>query len=389
MSNSLIRNWQEDTIVIQCNFCAIEVGEAAASDTELPALLQAHVPQGAHLFLVQRDAKVPPEEIEELREVLDSLEIPLASDVPLNPDDVATWVFPVLDEVAPPKYVGPTDDDVAAVKHQLAQNQVKSFELNREIEQLQAIISALQETAARPGEETAAPTTMVAAFNELQFSKHWQAVAATPGAKAVHRMMAETYYLNEATQSHVEGLLHTLLLGMRDDPDTLQPVLNAAQKLPTGVTSVFALSKMCVAYMEHCVASGALDRTPLVALDYARYVQRYELLEDAYANQLKTMRDSKERNSQLEVDVSIAFEEALIAVLRDGGKQGPPPPQQWDMSPGEAAAADTVQAAWQEMLKRGNEGFQNFLDQWAPWQALVRGRQARLAEERRAQQAMN
>jgi hypothetical protein len=61
----------------------------------------------------------------------------------------------------------------------------------------------------------------------------------------------------------------------------------AEEQLTTGMTSVFALSKMCIAHMEHRVASGVLDDKPLVALDFAPCVQRYKLLEDAYANQLK------------------------------------------------------------------------------------------------------
>ncbi|WP_162589202.1 hypothetical protein [Variovorax sp. RA8] len=388
MSNTLIRDWQDGAIVAECNFCAIEVGEAAGSDIELPELLHAHVPQDAHLYLVQRDAKVSIEEVEQVREVLDRLEIPLASDEPLNADDVRTWVFPVLDEVAPPEHVRAPDYEVAAVRQKLEQNRVKSFELNREIEQLQAFIVAMRETGASPGEENEAPTVIMSAFNELQFSKHWQSVAGTPGAKAVYQLMGQIYYLNEETQSHVEGLLHTLFLGMRDDPDTLRSVLRAAEKVTTGMTSMFALSKMCIAYMEHRVASGALDDKPLVALDFARCVQRYKLLEDAYANQLKAMRDSQQHNSLLEVDLSMAFEDALIAVLRDGGKRGLPPRQQ-GMTPGEAMAADTVQVAWQEMLKLGNEGFQNYLDQWIPWQGLVDRRRMKLAGARESQQAMN
>lgn len=183
MSNTLIRDWQDGAIVAECNFCAIEVGEAAGSDIELPELLHAHVPQDAHLYLVQRDAKVSIEEVEQVREVLDRLEIPLASDEPLNADDVRTWVFPVLDEVAPPEHVRAPDYEVAAVRQKLEQNRVKSFELNREIEQLQAFIVAMRETGASPGEENEAPTVIMSAFNELQFSKHWQSVAGTPAQR--------------------------------------------------------------------------------------------------------------------------------------------------------------------------------------------------------------
>jgi hypothetical protein len=389
MSNTLILDWQEDAVDAKCNFCAIEVGEAAESDTDLPELLHAYVPQDAHVYILQRDANVSGEEIEQLREVLDRLEIPLASDEPSRADDVHTWVFPVLDEVATAGRVGWIDDRIAAEKKQREHNREAYFKLNREAQdQDEALRLAMEKAGISPGQEAGLPTFIMNAFNELQFSKYWQALADTPGAKAVYWTMREIYRLDEGTQSHVEGLLHTLLLGMRDDPGTLGAVLSAAEKLTDPGSGVFALSKMCIAYMEHRVASGALDDKLSVALDFARCVQRYELLGEACANELKVARILKGRSSPLEVELQIAFEDASIAVLRDGGKRGLPP-QEEDPTPAEAAAADIVQAAWQEMLKRGNEGFQKFLTQWKPWGALASRRAERLAAERQSQQAMN
>ncbi|VTU41115.1 hypothetical protein H4CHR_05850 [Variovorax sp. PBS-H4] len=387
-SDTLVRHWQDAAIVSEWNFCAIEVGEEAASDTELPELLRAHVPEGTHLYLAQRDAKVSIGEIEDVREVLDRLEICLASDEALNADDVRSWNLPLLDELVPSGHVGSDDEDIAAVKQRLAENEATSLELRAEIGQLHAIILAMRNAGADPGEGEHTQPTFVNDFNELQFSKHWQSVAGTPGARAVQKTITEIYYLDEPTQSHVEGLLHTLLPGMRDDPGALRSVLNAAEKQTTGKNCLFALSKMCIAYMEHRVASGGLDDTPLLALDYARCVQRHKLLEDAYASTLETVRASEGRTSALEIEVSLAFEDALIAVLRDGGKRGVSL-HKGVMTQGQAVAADTVQAAWQDMLQRGNAGFQDFLAHWTPWQTWVSRRQARLAAERKSQHPMN
>lgn len=385
MSASLIEMWQGDALNVKCNFCAIEVGEAP--DTGLPELLQAHVPQGAHLYLVQRDAKVSVDEIEEVREVLDRLEIPLASDEVLNADDRQGWEFPVLDEVLRPKSGEPVDDDDdAAVKQQVAQDHAKCFEMYKEIDQLRARLAMCEPSSIGAGQQK--PTAITQAFNELQFSKHWQAAAGSAGAKVVCEMVRESDSQDEATQRRIEGPLHTLLLGMRDDPDTLRAVLEAAEKLTGFRKSVLPLARMCMVYMEHQVASGALDDQPLAALDFARSVQRYSLLEHAYLSKLKALQDLQDRNSKGEVLLSMAFAEALIDVLRDGGQRGLSL-QRNDMKPEEAAAAAAVATAWQDMLKQGNEGFLDFLALWTPWQALITRRQAQLAAESKPQHAMN
>lgn len=111
MADTLIREWQKSAMAKECSFCAIEVSEAARSDSELPELLSAHAPHGAHLYIVKRDSNVSGDEIQQLREVLDSLQIQPAWNEPLNVDDSSTWAFHVLAEVKLEERVESADRD--------------------------------------------------------------------------------------------------------------------------------------------------------------------------------------------------------------------------------------------------------------------------------------
>lgn len=398
--DSLIRDWQDSAIAKKCNFCAIEVGEAAKSDTNLPELLSARELQGAHLYIVKRDANVSEDEIQQVQDVLASLEIPVAWNEPLNADDGNTWVFPDLDEVKVQARVESTDQDLspegmlaklpeevlmaeyARLRAELDANtkalkhgQLRSFELDKHQGML-----AREALGIGPGIEEGAPSlskTIVDAFNQLQFSKDWQKLAGTPGAKVVCRTIESLYArLDDEAKSHFERFLESLFVAMRKDPVLLQSVLNAAAQVPASVGDVITVSRMCFVYMKHEVASGSLDERPEVALAYASSVQRFPLLEEIYQSKLAAVRKLIKPNPPLEVGLCIAFEAALTAVLRDAGKQGLP--LQEDLMPG---VADTIKDAWQEMEQRGNEGFKDFLAQ-PPWKEFIsRSWAARLKEK--------
>jgi hypothetical protein len=225
------------------------------------------------------------------------------------------------------------------------------------------------------------------AFNQLQFSDHWQKAqkAGTSGARVVTQTVEQFYVdIDGEMQSHVEGPLQSLLLAMHGDPDVLPSVLNTAAQLPARATWPIAVSKMCIAYMEHEVASGARDDDLSGALDFARCVQRYTLLEGIYARRRDSKQDRTAVPSLSEAELRLAFEMALISVLRHGGSQG------MTLEGLTPETAQIVQADWQDVIENGNgQGFQQFLAQWTPWQALLSRRAARLAAEREAQQAMN
>lgn len=402
MADTLIREWQESAMAKECSFCAIEVSEAAKSDSELPRLLSAHAPHGAHLYIVKRDSNVSGDEIQQLREVLDSLQIQPARSEPLNANDSSTWAFPVLAEVKLEERVESADRDRSlegvrakqtpedkeevlelkaryaglraaqdAVRKLLEQKQLQSFEQHTHIQD--ALLKRSRDIGA--GIEEKAPSlsrTIVDAFNRLQFSENWQGLAGTPGAKAVSRTMQSLYArLDDETKSYLESFLETLFDDMRKK-QVLVSVLNAAAQVPAGAGDVIAVSRMCMAYMEHQVASGALDAKPLVALGYARCVQRFALLENIYQSELAAVQNMEKPNPPLANDLCMAFEAALIAVLRDAGERGLH--LQEDLMP---EVVDTIHNAWQAMKQRGNEDFKDFLAQ-PPWREFISRSWARL-----------
>ena len=414
MSSTLVRKWQDEALMAKCNFCAIEIGEAASSDAGLPELLRAHVPEGAQSYIVQRDANVSENEIGQLKEVLKRLAIQVSSETPLNASDQSTWVAPLLDEITLQAHTESPDpalllqeeggrataedarrlraeqsriqDELNATKKMLEQNQASFFQLHQEL----ASLLAMQPLGAslRIAEEAPSPRESIRdAFNQLQFSDHWQKAqkAGTSGASVVTQAIEQFYGdIDGEMQSHAAVPLQSLLLAMRGDPDVLSCVLNTAAQLPASATWPIAVSKMCIAFMEHEVASGARDDDLSGALYLARCVQRYTLLEGIDARRRDAKQDRRPAPSFSEAELRLAFEMASISLLRHGGRQGLP---LQGLTP---ETAQIVQADWQDVMENGNgQGFQQFLAQWTPWQALLSRRAARLAAEREAQQAMN
>ncbi|WP_068680594.1 MULTISPECIES: NEL-type E3 ubiquitin ligase domain-containing protein [unclassified Variovorax] len=390
----------------QYNFCAIQVGDAAGSDDGLAELLCIHVPRGARPHILQSDASVSRETIDQVRSLLAKLEIEPASSEPLIANDQRAWEFLSLVPLAPVSAGGSPGgaidnnpladaprrvDNSGAIEATLRRMKEiggKTFKLHQEQQTLHALLARLE--GMRPAPRRVEPQIRAAirhAFNELQVEPHWQKVAGTQGAKrlceVLDRIRTNEEGVDEQVQEKVELLLQILLFAMRGDAAMLQSVLNAASRLPAGVDSKIAVSKMYVAYMEHSVAVGELDAKPLVALQYARGVQRYTLLKAICQELLASVRVAAGYSALHKFELCTLFDNAMIDVLLDGGKQAPSFEQ--DSNP----AADDLRTAWYEMIQRGSEGFRDFLAEWAPWQALMRRRSRPPSSKRMFEPIMN
>jgi hypothetical protein len=418
LSHQLVNNWQELTEDARCNFCAIEVGDAPESDRGLVDLLHTHVPQGAAVYIVQRDSNVSSKEVKQVQQVLDDLDIPLASDgtSPLVADDQSAWTFqprildtssnPAFNAQRPPSFeqaapsaeaaLGPDAssiwEELEVVRRMRHELRIADFNSCLELNKIGVFIDSLgaQLTQDQIGEGfdltdsgPAMPQILIHFFNELQFTTHWQASASTPEAKVLRHLLAMVYRMDEDTQSHVAFPLLILLCHMRHDPALCRSVLGAASELSINQDGVMAISKLCMACMEQRVASGAVDDEPLVALDFARCVQRSRLLGEIYLRERGAMHDSAELHPRLRAEICCAFDQALMSVALHGGQE--------EVSFSEAAdpiAVTTVQSAWREMKQLGNETFNDFLRDWAPWQALMARRQTEQAKKRKLQSSM-
>jgi hypothetical protein len=411
MSNALIRDWEMHAGMAQYNFCAIQVGDAAGSNDGLAELLCVHVPRGARPHILQTDANVSAETIDQVRSVLSQLEIEPAASEPLIANDQRAWELLSLLPQAPAsaelahRAGSPAEaienkplaadlrraDNSGAIQDALKRMKEiggKTFKLHQHQQMLHAALARLR--GAQPVSRTVEAqirATIRHAFNELQFEPHWQKVAGTQGAKrlceVLDRIRTNEEAVDEQVQEKVELLLQILLFAMRGDAAMLQSVLNAASQLPAGVDSKIAVSKMYVAYMEHSVAIGELDAKPLVALQYARGVQRYTLLKEIYQNLLASVRVAAGYSPLLKFELCTLFDNAMIDVLLDGGKQTPSLEHESNL------VANDLQAAWHEMIQRGSEGFRGFLIQWAPWQALMSRRPKQPDSERMFEPIMN
>lgn len=399
MSDALINDWEGEARKSQVNFIAIEVGDAAESDPDLAVLLSTNVPPGASVYIVLCDDRVPDEEIEQLRTVLDQQEIPLAWAAPLNPDDASDWGLPsVLRSEAPvaeafehPASSAGAHDfhphDVAdrcnaQYLHEIAldmesQNRMLTFRTSEN----STLIAATQELREATGAKLSLRPAIINAFNELQVTTSWQHEKDNPGAQVLRDLLIDIR-LEKNIQEDAEGLLSDLFHALRDDADVLPAVLNAAAQLPRDLESMVTVSMIYIACMEQRVALGKLDDGPgmVVALDFAHRVQRYHLMEQIAEGVLEATQNAEAYHSRLNDALCSAFDKALMDILLNGGTREQPP------RAGEGLAAETVQNAWREMQQRGNAHFPQFLDQWEPWQGLVRRRQERLKEERQAQE---
>lgn len=400
MSGSLLDDWEREAKIAQVNFCAIEVGEAAESDSELPTLLRTNVPSGASVYIMLSEECVPDDEVEQLRAVLHQQEIPLAWAAPLNPENASDWALPPVLWSGPPadeafEHPAPSAGARAFHSHDVADRindrylyekalelELKNRMLTFEQSENSALIAATIKLRESRGVKLSLRPAIIDAFNKLQVTTAWQARRDTKGAQVLRDLLIDIR-LEEHIQGDVEGPLQDLFLALANDADVLHAVLNAAAQLPRDLESTAAVSTIYIAYMELRVALGKLDDKPKVARDFACRVQRYHLMEEIAQHLLKEMQDSLTDDGREEEQFVNALDKALMAILLNGGEPDLPP------MAGKGPMADAITKAWREMKQRGNEQFGQFLDQWAPWQGLVRRRQERLKAERESRVVNN
>ncbi|GAA4355475.1 hypothetical protein GCM10023165_47630 [Variovorax defluvii] len=408
MCTELLANWKDQAHGLAWNFCAIEAGDKNDLDEQpasLADLLTENVPKGANVYIVLPDRKVSDDEVETVRQILDRLEIRLASNQPLIANEEEAWTLspfrsdepdlqPDSTQPATPSSCNssrPLETDLAialqrhaALEEEIAQYRKDAFELNQKMEAALQLLATLQ-GAPEPADPTPLGKRLTHAFNELQFTPHWQAAVNTAGAQALCKLIERVISEGEPTRKEVEFPLSIVLLAMREDPAILSPMLAFASKLPDHrLRSTSQAKQLYVAYMECRIRSGALDDGPLLAdaLTYAHCVHRYRLLAGEAAQAWES--ESPHFNLLQQSELLAVFDKALMHTLLNGGQQGLPLAE--DVTPEVAAVAKT---AWRQAMQYATEAsFRDFLDTWEPWQGLVNRRQTR-PEAKRASVGAN
>lgn len=375
MSNEMVGRWLQHADDAQVNFTAIQAS-ADKSDPRLEELLRAHVPQGASLYLVQCDVRVPDDELEEALRMLSDLKIPLAERLVANGHNDQLFVPELFrqDEDTQPGlfHLLPSTGHPLQDRHSAEYEGMRTqMEGEQNMQALDALIAALDGRISDLGGDPTAslPACVVGAFNKLQFATHWQqnaeggaALRQTAGAQALLQLLKH-FSIDRCARRQLEDPLVTLLAAMSEDPSTCQSALDAAGQLDPDTPLVIAVLGMHVACIEHRVRSVELEQPK--ALQYARRVLRYEILEQVYASEVQGLRQSRtaeKHDLSAESRLCSAFHDALIRALLGGEQETP------DNDP----IATAVEAICRRLELQADEVLQEFLDNWEPWQELLR-----------------
>ena len=247
MREALLKYWEDEAHEEEFNFCAIEAGDAAEPDRFLTELLYKYVPLDTPIYILQRDAKVPSEEVKRVQDLLNRLEISVATNAPLLANEYgAPIALPVEREE-------PEDAELEHADTLLGNQTVMSDHRHPPFE---ADVDFL-------GQRPSMPSSVVSAFNVLQFTSHWQASTSSHGAKVLCELL-DRISIEKAVQRHVQSPLESMFIAMAGDRAMLEAVLSVVAHLPANSDSLVAVSRMYLGYMEQRVASGNLDNEPLV-----------------------------------------------------------------------------------------------------------------------------
>lgn len=239
--DALLKFWEDEAHEDEFNFCAIEAGDAAEPNAFLTDLLCSHVPLDTCIYIVQRDSEVPGEELKRVQDLLDQLQISVATIQPLLATEYDHWV------AASGELRNPAE---AELEHSgIGECGNASFHPN-EIQQQNCAAAAVQLPSM--------PSGIVKAFNQLQFTPHWQAAASTRGAKVLCQLLGRIR-LENAVEPQGQSALETVLTAMTHDQAMLESVLSAAAQWPVDSNSLALILWMYLACMEQRVASGTLD----------------------------------------------------------------------------------------------------------------------------------
>jgi len=394
-SNNLLARWQEAAQGAEYGFCAIETGDDPRNDEGLKQLLRANVPQGASVFIVQRDANVPEEDIQQVRDLLAVLDIPLES-VAVDATDLsdARSRSPFERQLSDADLfagIANADPTISGVERRHWTD--LCFQREQEIKTLKDQIEANEKTIRDDQEEEAeddrkinelmqwfagkgelvkllyAPVleSISFEFTQLMETEHWKSAAGTEDVRAMD-LLLQRLATGRAFQNEIEFPLRSVLHAMRDDPVLFQSVAKAAAELPIDADSADATGSLYIVYLEHQIGSGKFDDDLKTAARLARCVQRFKLLKENLQEFRNAAKQSPAYDEGGLADLYGACQKALIGVLRS----------EEELPLGEdvpASAADVVRAVWKDVKERGEKELPDFLKEWECWQTLVQRRQ--------------